>query len=49
VIQPNIKSVSSGDSSLPVIIVRPKTSWWTDEVIDAKGNTAASAIRLRMP
>lgn len=39
VIQQNIKSVSSGDSSLPVIIIRPKTSWWTDEVIDAKGNT----------
>lgn len=38
-IQPNIKSVSSGDASLPTIIIRPKTSWWTDEVIDEKGNT----------
>jgi len=39
VIQRNIKSVSSADGSLPVIIIRPKTSWWTDEVVDAQGNT----------
>ncbi|GAA0544493.1 DUF6528 family protein [Chitinophaga japonensis] len=38
-IQANIKSVSSGGDDLPVIIIRPKTSWWTDEVIDEKGNT----------
>jgi len=38
-IQANIKSVSSGGNDLPVIIIRPKTSWWTDEVIDTKGNT----------
>lgn len=39
VLQKNIKSVSSATASLPVIIIRPKTSWWTDEVIDAKGKT----------
>lgn len=39
VLQANIKSVSSGASPLPVIVIRPKTSWWTDEVVDAKGNT----------
>jgi hypothetical protein len=38
VIQKNIKSVSSGPSDLPLIIIKPKESWWTDEVIDAKGN-----------
>ncbi|WP_207514612.1 DUF6528 family protein [Longitalea luteola] len=37
-IQANIKSVSSGPADFPVIIIRPKESWWTDEVIDAKGN-----------
>lgn len=30
----NIKSVSSGTESFPVIIIRPKVSWWTDEVLD---------------
>lgn len=39
VLQANIKSVSSGDAALPIIIIRPKTSWWTDEVLDAKGNS----------
>ncbi|MGX5819839.1 DUF6528 family protein [Chitinophaga lutea] len=38
VLQVNIKSVSSADG-LPTILIRPKTSWWTDEVIDEKGNT----------
>lgn len=30
----NIKSVSSGPRSFPVIFIRPKVSWWTDEVLD---------------
>lgn len=38
VIQPNIKSVSSAPG-LPVIVIKPKEQWWTDEVIDASGNT----------
>lgn len=25
-------------ADFPVIVIRPKESWWTDEVIDAKGN-----------
>jgi hypothetical protein len=33
----NIKSVSSGPAGFPVIIIRPKESWWTDEVIDTAG------------
>lgn len=39
VLQVNIKSVSSGPEGFPVILLKPKESWWADEVIDAKGNT----------
>jgi hypothetical protein len=39
VIQANIKSVSSGPEGFPILLLRPKVSWWTDEVIDSKGNT----------
>lgn len=35
--QEDIKSITSGPAGLPVIIVKPKTSWWTDEVIDITG------------
>lgn len=37
-LQANIKSVSSGDGLL-TITTHPKISWWTDEVMDDKGNT----------
>src|SRR5690606_2193401 len=37
-VQKHIKSVSSGSGSHPVIVIKPKESWWTDEVIDIKGN-----------
>lgn len=30
----NIKSISSGPEAYPVIILRPKEKWWTDEVLD---------------
>lgn len=30
----NIKSVSSGPKDFPVIIIRPKEKWWTDEIFD---------------
>ncbi|ACU04346.1 DUF6528 family protein [Pedobacter heparinus] len=39
VIQADIKSVSSGPEGYPIILLKPKVSWWADEVIDAKGNT----------
>lgn len=39
VVQADIKSVSSGPEGYPVILLKPKLSWWSDEVIDAKGNT----------
>lgn len=48
VLQVNIKSVSSGDAALPVILIRPKTSWWTDEVLDAKGNTVFRQSGLKI-
>lgn len=35
--QENIKSITSGPDGLPVIIIKPKTSWWTDEVLDTNG------------
>ncbi|WP_298737079.1 DUF6528 family protein [uncultured Chitinophaga sp.] len=35
--QAHIKSISSGPAGVPVIIIKPKTSWWTDEVIDTTG------------
>lgn len=37
-IRQNIKSVSSGPSGFPIIIIKPKKSWWTDTVLDAEGN-----------
>lgn len=37
VLQDNIKSVSSAGKGLPTIVIRPKESWWTDELLDAKG------------
>jgi len=38
VLQANIKSISSAGASLPTILIRPKESWWTDEVLDAEGH-----------
>lgn len=37
VVQTSIKSVSNGPREFPVILSKPKESWWTDEVIDATG------------
>lgn len=48
VLQANIKSVSSGPSDFPVILIKPKTEWWTDEVIDAKGNTVFYSSGLKI-
>ncbi|NLR58613.1 hypothetical protein HGH93_10905 [Chitinophaga polysaccharea] len=42
VLQHDIKSVSSGPAGYPVLLVKPKESWWTDEVIDAGGHTVFS-------
>ncbi|RAJ75596.1 hypothetical protein CLV59_109210 [Chitinophaga dinghuensis] len=39
VLQDNIKSVSSGPAGFPTIVIRPKESWWTDEVLDAGAKT----------
>ncbi|WP_285057861.1 DUF6528 family protein [Pedobacter ginsengisoli] len=35
----NIKSVSSGPAGYPVIAMRPKEKWWTDEVTDNMGKS----------
>jgi len=37
--QASIKSVSSGPSGFPTIILNPKEQWWTDEVTDFGGNS----------
>jgi hypothetical protein len=37
VLQANIKSISSAGAGHPTILIRPKESWWTDEVLDAEG------------
>lgn len=34
----NIKSVSSGPEDWPVIVMKPETKWWSDKVLDSKGN-----------
>lgn len=34
----NIKSVSAGPAGWPTIIMIPKVSWWSDEVMDTQGN-----------
>ncbi len=47
-IQQNIKSVSSGPAGFPVILCKPKESWWTDEVIDAKGQRVFMQPGLRI-
>jgi hypothetical protein len=44
----NIKSVSSGPEGYPTIIIRPKEKWWTDEVLDIKGNSIFKQQGLRI-
>lgn len=34
-----VKSISSGPAGFPVLIIRAKTSWWTDEILDTNGDT----------
>ncbi len=38
VIQSEVKSVSSGPADFPIILLWPKVEWWSDEVVDAKGD-----------
>jgi hypothetical protein len=44
----NIKSVSGGSAAYPVIVVQPKESWWTDEVLDINGNSMFKQEGLRI-
>lgn len=48
VIQDNIKSVSSGPAGFPVIVCKPKVSWWTDEVLDAQGKRVFMQAGLKI-
>ncbi|PRD56008.1 DUF6528 family protein [Sphingobacterium gobiense] len=36
--QASIKSISSGPASFPDIFLKPKEQWWSDEVVDSRGN-----------
>ncbi len=44
----NIKSVSSGPPGYPVIVIKPKERWWTDEVTDIYGKTVFKQPGLRI-
>lgn len=44
----NIKSISSGPDGYPTIIIQPKESWWTDEVLDINGKTIFKQKGLRI-
>lgn len=44
----NIKNVSSGPKGFPVIGMLPKEKWWTDEVLDNKGNSIFQQKGLKM-
>ena len=35
----NIKSISSGPDGFPILVMKPKVKWWSDEVLDIQGNT----------
>jgi hypothetical protein len=37
--QKGIKSISSGPAGFPIILNKPKVSWWTDEIIDPQGRS----------
>ena len=38
-LQAKIKSVSSGPSGFPNIVLKPKEQWWTDEIFDFSGKS----------
>ncbi|UYQ92702.1 DUF6528 family protein [Chitinophaga horti] len=44
----NIKSVSSGPPGYPTIVIVPKESWWTDEVLDIQGKSVFRQAGLRI-
>ena len=46
--QPNIKSVSSGPAGYPIVLVRPKQSWWTDTIVDLDDHVVFSLKGLKI-
>lgn len=46
--QAHIKSVSSGPEGFPVIIMQPKTSWWSDTVLDTNGKAVFKQEGLKI-
>ena len=45
---PNIKSISSGPAGYGILLIKPKTSYWTDEIINSKGERAFYGIYYKM-
>jgi hypothetical protein len=44
----NIKSVSSGPEGFPILIMQPKVKWWSDEVLDLKGDRVFQQTGLKI-
>lgn len=44
----NIKSVSSGPAEFPVILIKPRESWWTDTIVNTKGETIFTQTTWKM-
>ena len=47
-LQEHVKSISSAKEAKPTIIIKPKESWWTDEILDAAGNPVFKMDGLRI-
>lgn len=46
--QAKIKSVSSGPAGYPAIVLQPTESWWSDAVLDAKGQPVFKQAGLKI-
>lgn len=44
----NIKSISSGPQAFPTIILKPEESWWSEKVLDTRGETVFEESGLRI-
>ena len=44
----HIKSVSSGPAGFSVIVIHPKEKWWTDTILDSRGETVFTSKGLKI-
>lgn len=47
-LQAHVKSISSGPRAYPTLIIKPKESWWTDEILDSRGERIFMQSGLRI-